>query len=96
MDHVLIEMLVTTMLTEFMPRKGSHGVALNNFVRNIFSCVGAAVTEPLMVAIGDGWLFTGFGVICFVSGVYSIWAMKKYGPKWRIHMDEKMDKVMGD
>ena len=49
-----------------------------------------------MVAIGNGWLFTGFGVICFVSGIYSIWAMKKFGPKWRVHMDEKIDKVMGD
>lgn len=93
---MLVFAMVTTMLTEFMPRKGSHGVALNNFVRNIFSCVGAAVTEPLMRAIGNGWLFTGYGVICFVSGLYSIWAMKKYGPKWRIRMDEKMDKVMGD
>ena len=93
---MLVFAMVTTMLTEFMPRKGSHGVALNNFVRNIFSCVGAAVTEPLMVAIGNGWLFTGFGVICFVSGIYSIWAMKKFGPKWRVRMDEKMDKVMGD
>lgn len=92
---MLVFAMVTTMLTEFMPRKGSHGVALNNFVRNIFSCVGAAVTEPLMRAIGNGWLFTGFGVICFISGVYSVWAMKKYGPTWRIRMDEK-NKVMGD
>jgi MFS family permease len=93
---MLIFAMVTTMLTEFMPRKGSHGVALNNFVRNIFSCVGAAVTEPLMVAIGNGWLFTGFAVISIASGVYSIWAMKKYGDRWRVRMDAKMDKVMGD
>lgn len=87
--------MVTTMLTEFMPRKASNGVALNNFVRNIFSCVGSAVTEPLMRAIGNGWLFTGFGVIALVSGVFSIWVMKRYGAQWRITMDKKMDKVMG-
>lgn len=34
----------TTMLTEFMPKKGSSGVAVNNFVRNIFSCVGGIGT----------------------------------------------------
>lgn len=84
------------MLTEFMPRKASNGVALNNFVRNIFSCVGSAVTEPLIVAIGNGWLFTGMGVICVTSGAFSIWAMKKYGGHWRVNMDEKIDRVMGD
>ena len=93
---MMVFAMVTTMLTEFMPRKGSHGVALNNFVRNIFSCIGAAVTEPLIVAIGNGWLFTGFGVICLVSGIYSIWAMKKYGDRWRVNMDKNMDRVMGD
>lgn len=48
----------TTMLTEFMPKKSSSGVAVNNFVRNIFSCIGGVVAQPLVSAIGDGWLFT--------------------------------------
>lgn len=90
---MLIFAAVTTMLTEFMPKKASNGVALNNFVRNIFSCIGAAVTEPLMTAIGNGWLFTGFGVIALVAGLFSIWIMKKYGDKWRIEMDRKMEAV---
>ena len=93
---MLIFAMVTTMLTEFMPRKASNGVALNNFVRNIFSCVGAAVTEPLIVAIGNGWLFTIFGVLSIFGGVLTIWASKKYGERWRATMDEKMDRVMGD
>ena len=86
---------VTTMLTEFAPRKPSNGVALNNFVRNIFSCVGAAITEPLIEAIGNGWLFTIFGLLAFVSGFLSIWAMKRYGDHWRITMDKKIDTIMG-
>ncbi|KAK7719027.1 hypothetical protein SLS63_010271 [Diaporthe eres] len=43
----------TTMLTEFMPKKSSSGVALNNFIRNIFSCVGVVVTQPLIGAMGE-------------------------------------------
>ena len=66
------------MLTEFMPRKASHGIALNNFVRNVLSCVATIVAEPLMVAIGDGWLFTGLGVICITWGCLTIWAMKTF------------------
>lgn len=84
------------MLTEFMPRKASNGVALNNFVRNMFSCIGAALTDPLINAIGNGWLFTILGIICLASGFFSIWAMKRYGPRWRIVMDRKIDKVQGN
>lgn len=75
---MLIFAMATTMLTEFMPRKASSGVAANNFVRNIFSCVGAIVAEPLISAIGDGWLFTIVGLVALGSGSV-IWAMRKFG-----------------
>ncbi|KAF7197839.1 MFS transporter OpS2 [Pseudocercospora fuligena] len=93
---MLIFALVTTMLTEFMPRKASSGIALNNFVRNIFSCVGSVVTEPLIVAIGNGPLFSGLCVIALVAGVACMWSLKKFGPRWRIVMDQRLYKVMGD
>lgn len=85
---MLIFAMVTTMLTEFMPKKASSGVALNNLMRNIFSCVGGIVGAPLIDAIGNGWLFTILGLWAFSSAAV-IWAMKKYGPRWR----EKMDKA---
>lgn len=93
---MLIFAMVTTMLTEFMPRKASHGIAVNNFVRNIFSCVGGIVAEPLIVAIGNGWLFTGLGLICLISGPIVIMSMKRWGDHWRITMDREMEKAMGD
>ncbi|MCJ1419877.1 hypothetical protein MMC32_006233 [Xylographa parallela] len=86
---MLIFAMATTMLTEFMPRKASSGVAVNNFVRNIFSCVGGVVAQPLIEAIGNGWLFTGLGLIAMASSVV-VWAMRHYGPRWRTAMDEKM------
>jgi len=78
------------MLTEFMPKKSSSGVALNNFVRNIFSCVGGVVASPLIDAIGNGWMFTGLGVLCAFSGL-TTWAITRWGPKWRLEMDKKMN-----
>ncbi|KAG9790940.1 MFS general substrate transporter, partial [Aureobasidium melanogenum] len=45
---MLIFAMSTTMLTEFMPARSSSGVALNNFCRNIFSCVGGIVGAPLI------------------------------------------------
>jgi len=78
------------MLTEFMPRKASTGIAVNNFLRNIFSCVGAIVAAPLIHAIGNGWLCTIFGLVSVVSGIGVIWSMKTFSEKWRIEMDRQM------
>lgn len=79
--------VATTMLTEFMPKRASSGVAVNNFVRNIFSCIGGVITQPIISAIGDGWLFTIVGIVCWVSAGFVVWAMRRYAPKWRIAMD---------
>lgn len=58
-------------------------------MRNIFSAIGGVVTQPLIVAIGNGWLFTGLGVIALASSA-SIWAMRRYGPAWRVKMDQAL------
>ncbi|MCJ1310068.1 hypothetical protein MMC25_003729 [Agyrium rufum] len=86
---MLIFSMATTMLTEFMPKKSSSGVATNNFVRNIFSCVGGVVAQPLIDAIGNGWLFTGLGVIAMGSSVVIV-LMRRCGPRWRIKMDQQL------
>ncbi|KAH8912039.1 MFS general substrate transporter [Coniochaeta sp. PMI_546] len=78
---------VTTMLTEFMPKRSSSGVAVNNFVRNIFSCVGGIVTQPLLDVMGVGYLCTLIGLFAWVTGNLAILALKKWGPKWRVRMD---------
>ncbi|KAL9588037.1 MAG: hypothetical protein Q9203_003156 [Teloschistes exilis] len=86
---MLIFGMITTMLTEFMPRRASSGVAINNFVRNTFSCIGAITADPLIGAVGNGWLFTGVGIIALASASV-IWAMRRYGPRWRETMDAHM------
>ncbi|KAG9588519.1 MFS general substrate transporter, partial [Aureobasidium melanogenum] len=87
---MLIFAAVTTMLTEFMPKKASHGIALNNFVRNIFSCVGSLVASPLIDWCGDGWLFTVIGIWCLISGILVIWSIKRFGEGWRVKAAELM------
>ncbi|KAJ5082823.1 hypothetical protein N7532_011866 [Penicillium argentinense] len=89
---MLIFSMVTTMLTEFMPKKSSEGVALNNFMRNIFSCVGSLVTAPIINAIGNGWLFTILGLVSLASSCV-IFFMRVFGPRWRLKMDARMNGV---
>lgn len=86
---MLIFAMVTTMLTEFMPKKSSEGVALNNFMRNIFSCVGSFLTAPIIGAIGNGWLFTILGLVSLASSLVILF-MRVYGPRWRQKMDERL------
>ena len=90
LGSMLIFSMATTMLTEFMPRKASAGVAANNFVRNICSCIGAVVAQPWIEAIGNGWVFTIIGLVALSSGVV-VWIMRHFGPRWR----EKMVRELG-
>jgi len=85
---MLIFALVNTMLTEFMPRRAASGIALNNFLRNIFSFTGAVVAEPLLGAIGNGWLMTILGIWSLVTGCAALYAMRRWGERWRGAMVE--------
>ncbi|KAF2399627.1 MFS general substrate transporter [Trichodelitschia bisporula] len=91
LGSMIVFAMATTMLTEFMPRKASTGIAVNNFVRNIFSCVGGIVAHPLIKALGNGWLCTILAIVALISGCVVIWAMKHYGDRWREEMDRKME-----
>lgn len=81
---------VTTMLTEFLPKRSSSGVALNNFVRNIFSCIGVVVTQPLIDAMGVGWLCTMVALFALISGNACLFLLWKNAERWRKGIDEKM------
>ncbi|KAJ4299179.1 hypothetical protein N0V90_004423 [Kalmusia sp. IMI 367209] len=83
---MLIFSLSSTMLTEFMPRRASAGIAINNFVRNICSFTGAMVAEPVFRAIGNGWFMTILGLWSLVTGLMVVWAMERFGSRWRGRM----------
>ncbi|CAN8106361.1 unnamed protein product [Discula destructiva] len=81
---------VTTMLTEFVPKRSSSAVALNNFVRNIFSCIGVVVTQPLIDVMGVGWLCTMVAILCLVGGNLCTFLLRRNSDKWRKEMDLQM------
>lgn len=87
---MLLFAAATTMLTEFMPKNASNGVALNNCIRNIFSFGGSFLASPLIDSIGNGWLFTILAGVAGVSCVVIV-LMRRYGYKWREEMDRLMD-----
>lgn len=89
--HQLTEQsAATTMLTEFVRKKSSSGVAVNNFVRNILSCIGTIVAAPWINAWGVGWVFTAICIFCLVFSYLGIIVLQKNAQKWRKAMDEAL------
>ncbi|KAH8718473.1 MFS transporter OpS2 [Beauveria bassiana] len=82
LSTMLIFSLAVTMLTEFIPRKPSSGVAVANFLRNIFSCAGILLGDPLLRIEGYGWMFTGLTILAS-SGIGVVWWMRNKGTIWR-------------
>ncbi|KAI1157916.1 major facilitator superfamily domain-containing protein [Nemania serpens] len=91
LGSMLVFSMATTMLTEFMPRRASSGVALNNFVRNILSATGAVVGRPLSDAIGFGWLATAVALIAWIAGNLSLFLIRRNSQRWRKVMNEQMN-----
>lgn len=82
---------VNTALTEFTPKRASSGVALANFLRNILSCTGAIITQPLIDSIGVGWTCSMAAILAFVTGTAAILSLRTWGPQWRVVMDQKLN-----
>ncbi|RMZ78672.1 hypothetical protein DV738_g3765, partial [Chaetothyriales sp. CBS 135597] len=88
---MLVMGAINTVLTEFTPKKSSSGVALANFLRNLLSFTGAVITQPLIDSIGTGWMCTMVALIAFVTGNAAIFALRTWGPQWRVMMDHKLN-----
>jgi len=77
------------MLTELVPTKSASVVAVNALGRNLFACVGGVVAQPLIGAVGQGWLFTGLTVVV-IAGSGVKWAMCRFGETWRAKLSNKL------
>ncbi|KAK0388785.1 hypothetical protein NLU13_5028 [Sarocladium strictum] len=85
--------LGTTMLTEFVRKRSSAGVAVNNFVRNILSCGGTIIAAPWIHGVGVGYMMTTICVVCSLLGFLGIWLISRNAQKWRATMDEALKKM---
>ncbi|KAJ4265655.1 hypothetical protein NW762_004949 [Fusarium torreyae] len=86
-SSMLVFSAATTMLTEFIRKRSSSGVAINNFVRNTLSCIGAIVAAPWIDAIDVGWVFTILCIFCLIVSYVSVFLLRKNATKWRKTMD---------
>ncbi|KAM0254102.1 hypothetical protein ACHAP5_000088 [Fusarium lateritium] len=90
-SSMLVFSVATTMLTELIRKRSSSGVAVNNFVRNTLSCIGAIVAAPWIDAIDVGWVFTILCICCLIISYTCIILLRKNATKWRKNMDEALN-----
>ncbi|RDA88303.1 hypothetical protein CP532_6578 [Ophiocordyceps camponoti-leonardi (nom. inval.)] len=95
MGSMIVFATSTTMLTEFVQKRTSAGVAINNFARNILSCVGTVVAAPWLDAVGPGWVFTAVALFCLGAGLVGMWLLARYARRWRRRMDEVLNNNEG-
>lgn len=93
LSSMLVFSAATTMLTEFVRTRSSAGVAVNNFVRNMLSCLGIVIAAPWIDAMGTGLAFTIVALVCMAAGYVGIWALRRNAPRWRRQMDEALKMI---
>lgn len=81
------------MLTEFVRKRSSSGVAVNNFVRNTLSCIGTVVASPWISAWGYGWVFTATCIFCMLVSYTCVILLLRNATKWRKNMDLKLGQM---
>jgi hypothetical protein len=92
MGNMMAQNITTVTLTEFVPGRAAAGVALANLVRNTLGAVACVAAQPLLDAVGVGWLSTMVAVLCGVSAV-SIWLLQRNATRWADEMKEMIPQV---
>ncbi|ATY58654.1 MFS multidrug resistance transporter, putative [Cordyceps militaris CM01] len=90
---MLVFSAATTMLTEFIRKRSSAGVAVNNFVRNLLSCIGTVVAAPWLSAVGPGWVFTATSLFCMVISYICVFLLQRNAPRWRKSMEKALAEI---
>lgn len=75
-----------TYLIDVMPGKGATGVALNNLFRMLLAATATFVTEPLILALGTGVLFSIYAGVVSVASMILLY-LKIRGAQMRERHD---------
>ncbi|KAF7767901.1 hypothetical protein Agabi119p4_7144 [Agaricus bisporus var. burnettii] len=68
--------------------RSSSAVATNSVFRGIFAFISTETAVPMQDHLGDGWMYTIWGGIVFLSGLLCIWTSYK-GAEWRQRAEER-------
>jgi len=73
----------SALLVDIFPSSPSTAAAAGNTVKCVLLAATVAVLQPLMEAVGRGWVFTILTVLSGGGGFVAAWMIKKNGMEWR-------------
>lgn len=73
----------SALLVDIFPASPSTAAAAGNTVKCVLSAAAVAVQQPLVEAVGRGWVFTILTALSGGGGFVAAWMMKSKGMEWR-------------
>ncbi|KAI0020973.1 MFS general substrate transporter [Xylariomycetidae sp. FL0641] len=73
----------SALMVDIFPDRSATAAAANNIVRCALSAVAVAILQPLVEAIGRGWVFTIFGLVDGVGSAVMVLVLRRWGKQWR-------------
>lgn len=78
------------LMVDIFPGDAAAATAANNIFRCLLGAGSTAVVAPMINRMGVGWTYT-FASLVWIAFSPLLWALMKYGPKWRKEKKMKMD-----
>lgn len=75
--------MYSALIVDIFSEATGTAAAANNITRCTLAAVGVAVLDPLVNAMGYGWVFTLLGLLDGVSCVLAVLALRRWGRRWR-------------
>ena len=78
------------LMVDINPADAAAATAANNIFRCLLGAGSTAVVVPMIDKMGVGWTYT-FASLVWIAFSPLLWALMKYGPKWRKEKKTKID-----
>ncbi|AEO68576.1 uncharacterized protein THITE_2118143 [Thermothielavioides terrestris NRRL 8126] len=73
----------SALIVDIFPDKPGTAAAANNITRCTLAAAAVAIIDPLVRALGYGWVFTLLGVFDAVSCMLAVVVLRRWGRTWR-------------
>ncbi|KAK4032545.1 major facilitator superfamily domain-containing protein [Parachaetomium inaequale] len=86
----VVHQTYSALIVDVFPNTTGTAAAANNITRCALAAAGVAMLDPLVSALGYGWVFTLLGLFDAISCVLAVVALRRWGRIWR---DKRADRL---
>lgn len=78
-----LHQIYSALIVDIFPENTATAAASNNITRCTLAAIAVAVLDPLVSALGYGWVFTLLGLLDAASCILAVLALRRWGRRWR-------------